>query len=146
MLKQLIKHGIVPKGEYLGASYLGGYVLGAYPDHMRVKNVPTVPLVGAVLQVLSLAVEKFRVGGIAAKLRPHAESVGIGLIGSYLTTIGTSHGYPKSGRSRVVVSSGDVAKLKAAVPGATILGVSEQAPPGRELSASDIEAIARRVR
>lgn len=132
---------------YVGTSAAAGYFIGAYPEHLRTVGLPTVGLVGAVAKLAPLVLGYFKVGGklgsLARKGTPALDVIGNALIGVQIASIATSHGFPKSEHARVVVPQGDVNKLKAAVPSATIVGVSQAAPVGRVLDLGAIEEIAK---
>ncbi len=136
--------------EYVAAGGAGGYFLGRYPEkqHFSVMGhgVPTIPAVAVGAKALSLGLTHFRVGGILGKAKPYLDVLGNAWLVVYAASYLTSIGGKASGRVSAVISQGDVAKLRAAVPGATILGVSEQAPTGRALNAQDIEAIVRSIK
>lgn len=142
-----LKGSLSTLAGYGVASGVAGYALGAYPDRMRYRGVPTLPLAGGIAKALSLSIGQFglggKFGGLAGKSRPILDVIGNAFIAVYIATIATSKGFPKSGRARLVVPAGDINKVKAAAPTATIVGVSQPAPRGRELTPSDIEAIAR---
>lgn len=153
-LKKLEKHvhahpnslvgNAMTTAEYAGAAFAFGYVQNAFPNYGRVKGVPLDLGVGVAAKVASLALTLLgKTGGVLGKSRPHLDIVGNAGIAAYAHTLGSFHGFKKSGRVRAVLPAGSEAKLQAAVPGATIMGVAAKAPPGDLLSASDLAKLAR---
>lgn len=132
---------LLTTAEYGGASYLFGYLQNAFPGRARIAGVPADLAAGVALKALSLGCSMF---GVAGGARPHLDVVGNAGIGAYFHTLGSGHGFTKSGRTRAVLPAGSANKLRAAVPEATILGVNAKAPAGDLLTSADLAALARK--
>lgn len=151
MLKKLAKHphghsdgltgNAIGLAEYAGASYLFGYVQNAFPGRARLFGLPADLLTGVVAKAASLGLT---LAGAARGVRPHLDTVGNAGIGAYFHTLGSGHGFKKSGRVRAILPAGSVAKLQAAVPESTIFGVDARAPKGDLLSTADLVRLAQR--
>jgi hypothetical protein len=159
------KSGVVGKGVHAlveaaaPAAMIGGfgYVMNRYRDKssMHVPVVGNVPVdLGA--GVLGLAMTTFgltsllgRVTGIgfikrhASTIDKLAGAVATAGLGSYAHTYGAGLGGKHSGVTRVAVDKKDVARIKAAVPNATVLGEIPAAPHGDFLSSEDLRKLAR---
>ncbi len=138
-----VVRNMVTTAEYAGASYLFGYVQNAYPQHARVHGVPVDLAAGVAAKAASFLLTMMGVSGKVGSARSHLDVVGNAGIGAYFHTLGSGHGFNKSGRVRAVLPAGSVGKLNKAVPEATILGVSARAPKGDLLTASDLMSLAR---
>lgn len=126
--------------EYAAASYGFGYAKNKWRDKAHVFGVPVDLLAGLVAKTLSvgaLATGKFE-GAV-----PHLDALGNAGVGAFFHTLGAAHGAAASGLRRVLIPASDVAKAKAALPNATILGEIPKAPPGDYLSAADLARMAR---
>ncbi len=126
--------------EYGAASYGLGYVKNRWRDKAHVKGVPVDLAGGIVLKLASLAMQLSNKG---TGLAPHLDTVGNAGVGAFFHTLGSSHGAAASGLRRLLIPASDVAKAKAALPNATILGEIPKAPPGDYLSSADLQRMAR---
>jgi len=126
--------------EYAAASYAFGYIQNAFPGRARIFGVPVDLAVGVAAKTVSMGLT---LSGHGGQLRPHVDAVGNAGIGAYFHTLGSGHGFNKSGRVRAFLPAGAASKLKTAVPEATIFGVSARAPQGDLLTASDLAKLAR---
>jgi hypothetical protein len=131
----------VTLAEYAGASYLFGYVQNAYPGRARLFGFPADLAAGVGLKALSLV---STLAGVAKGARSHLDTVGNAGIGAYFHTLGSGHGFKKSGRVRAILPAGAAAKLQAAVPESTIFGVAARAPQGDLLTSADLARLAQR--
>lgn len=131
---------VVEGVAYGVAGYGFGYVQNRYRGKASVAGVPldlTVGVLGKVLSMTQLFTGRW--GG-----RVHAASNFLGNVGlaAFGHTLGAGHGAEKAGIARLLIQKSDVAKAKAAIPGAEILGV-EKAPHGKYLTPSQLADIAR---
>jgi hypothetical protein len=125
---------------YGGASYGFGYLQNRYRERASVAGVPADLAAGAGLSAISLIGDLLGWhGGMMAFTR----DVGRAGVGSFMHTLGAGHGGGASGMTRVLVHSKDVAKVRAALPNATILGEISKAPPGALLSTGELLDLAR---
>lgn len=127
--------------EYAAASYGFGYLQNAFPGKARIMGVPADLAAGVAAKALSILSTLSGHGGV---LRPHLDVLGNAGLGAYFHTLGSGHGFKKSGRVRAILPAGAAAKLQAAVPESTIFGVQSRAPHGDVLTASDLAALASR--
>lgn len=127
--------------EYAGASYLFGYVQNAFPGRARIAGVPADLAVGVAAKAASLLSTLTGTMGVA---RPHLDVLGNAGLGAYFHTLGSGHGFKKSGRVRAVLPATAAAKLRQAVPESTIFGVESKAPKGDLLTADDLARLASR--
>jgi len=127
--------------EYGAFSYGFGYLQNAYPGKARIMGVPADLAVGVAAKAASIASTLF---GIAGASRPHLDVLGNAGIGAYFHTLGSGHGFKKSGRVRAILPASAAAKLAAAVPESTIFGVAARAPQGDLLTADDLSRLASR--
>lgn len=123
---------------YGGASYAFGYAQNRYRERASLFGVPADLLTGAVLTGASA----FGLLGRGA-IGHLGHDVGKAGIGAFFHTLGAGHGGTASGLTRAVVPKGDVHKLKAAVPNATILGELPKAPHGDFLKPNDLSVLSR---
>jgi hypothetical protein len=130
----------VPTATYAGASYGFGYLQNRYRDKASVMGVPADLLAGVGFKALAIAGTLL---GKGRKFVPHLDTVGNAGIGAYFHTLGAGHGAQKSGVKRVLVSDGDVKKVLAVSPNATVLGAIPKAPHGDYLSAQELANLAR---
>ena len=138
------KKGVVPSlveaAEYVGASYGFGYLQNRYREKASLMGVPADLLAGVGLKAAALAADVMgKSGGVACL----ASTVGNAGLGAYFHTLGAGHGAQASGVKRLLISDKDVAKARAALPNATILGEIPKAPHGDFLSAAELAEMAR---
>jgi len=148
--KQGLVGNLTTVAEYGIASGAAAYYLAAYPGRQRVhvagRSLPTLPFAGVTAKLASLAITQFHALSMLRKLRPYLDVAGNAWLGLYVASLASAKAFEKSGQARVLVSQGDVDKIRKASPTATILGVAQMAPPGKVLSADDIANIARRIK
>ena len=131
---------LVTTAEYAVASFAFGYVQNAFPGRAKVGPAPLDLAVGVAAKAVSLGLTLFgKVGGA----RSHLDVLGNAGIGAYFHTLGSGHGFKKSGRVRAILNAGDAAKVMKVAPATTVFGVSARAPQGDLLSASDLANLAR---
>jgi hypothetical protein len=152
MFNKLVKHpqaaighglagDVMTAAEYAGASYLFGYVQNAFPGRARLFGFPADLVTGVVAKAASLGLTLTgKVGGA----RPHLDVLGNAGLGAYFHTLGSGHGFKKSGRVRAILPASAADKLLKAVPESTIFGVDARAPQGDLLTASDLARLASR--
>lgn len=143
-LEKLKKRGLpnlVQTGEYVGASYLFGYVQNKYRDKAQVWGIPADLASGVVLKAVSLGCD---IAGVATGLSSHVGTVGNAGLGAYFHTLGAGHGAHSAGVYRLLLTSeADKAKALQAFPKATILGDLPKATRGDFLSAAQLAEMAR---
>lgn len=132
---------VVATAENALASYGFGYLQNAYPGKAKIAGVPADLAVGVAAKAVSVLATLSGHGGV---LRPHLDVLGNAGIGAYFHTLGSGHGFKKSGRVRAILPATAAAKLQAAVPESTIFGVQSRAPHGDVLTADDLAALASR--
>lgn len=155
-LKKLSKlnpagHGVAARAteaaEYFGASFLAGYAQNKYRDKASVAGVPVDLAAGGALKLLGLGVDLLGGGkwnrGWRATVHSQAHILGNVGLAAFGHTLGAGLGASQSGVTRVLVEKKDVAKVKAAIPGAVVIGEIPKAPPGDYLSASQLAEMAR---
>lgn len=133
-------HETAGAAVYSGASFGFGYVQNRYREKASLGGVPADLLAGGLLTGAAFVGDWFNKG---KGFTPLARAIGHAGLGSFFHTLGAGLGAEKSGVKRLLISEADVAKAKAALPNATILGVSEKAPTGDFLSATELAAMAR---
>lgn len=126
--------------EYAAASFGFGYAKNRWRDKAHVFGVPVDLLTGIVAKTASIAA--LMTGKFEGAV-PHLDALGNAGVGAYFHTLGAARGAEASGLCRVLIPASDVAKAKAALPNATILGEIPKAPPGDYLSAEDLARMAR---
>lgn len=132
---------LVTTAEYAGASYLFGYVQNAFPGRARILGVPADLVTGVTAKAASLVLTLV---GKAGAARPHLDVLGNAGIGAYFHTLGSGHGFSKSGRVRAILPAASADKLLKAVPESTIFGVAARAPQGDLLTSADLARLASR--
>jgi hypothetical protein len=126
--------------EYSLASYGYGWTQNRYRERASLGGIPADLLTGGVMKAASIAMDLWHKGkGVS----PYANLLGNAGLGAFFHTLGAGHGAQSSGVTRLLIKDSDVAKAKAALPGATILGEIPKAPHGDFLSASDLAAMSR---
>lgn len=128
---------VVGVGVYAGAAYGFGYIQNRYRERATVKGVPVDLLAGVVLTGAAY----FNVGG--SGVSPLLRDVGRAGVGAFFHTLGAGKGAEQSGVTRLLINKGDVARAKAALPSATVLGEIPRAPHGDYLSAAELAELAR---
>ena len=126
--------------EYAAASYAFGYLQNSGMVRTHIFGVPVDLAAGVAAKAASLGLT---LAGVAGGMRPHLDVLGNTGIGAYFHTLGSGHGFSKSGRVRAILPAGSAGKLQSAIPGVTILGVASSAPKGDLLTSADLAALAR---
>lgn len=126
---------------YGGASFGFGYLQQRYRQKASLLGVPADLAAGVGLTALSMVAGGAR-GVVGSLLVPLARDVGRAGVGAFFHTWGSGAGAKAGGVARLLIQQSDVAKAKAALPNATILGVSQKAPPGDWMSARELRALA----
>lgn len=132
---------LLTTAEYAAASYGFGYLQNAFPGKAKIAGVPADLAAGVAAKALSIL---STLSGHGGALRPHLDVIGNAGLGAYFHTLGSGHGFKKSGRVRAILPAGAAAKLQAAVPESTIFGVQSRAPHGDVLTADDLAKLASR--
>lgn len=125
-----------------GASFGYGYLMNRYREKAHIKGVPADLAAGIGFTALSFLGDWYGVGGVVGGLSHATKMVGLAGIGAFCHTLGAGRGSQHSGVARVMVKKGDIPKVKAAVPGSTILGEIPKAPHGDFLSAAQLDRLA----
>lgn len=134
---------LVETVEYAGAAYGFGYLQNRYREKASVLGMPVDLLAGVVLKGAALSSELLGKGA-SGWMTSLANNVGNAGVGAFFHTMGAGHGAHAAGVKRMLLTSAaDVAKAKAALPGATILGEIPKAPHGDFLSAAELAELAR---
>lgn len=127
----------VETGEYLGTSYLAGYLNTKYGDKLHYKGVDLTLAAGLVGKIGAVLADVFGVGvpGLA-----HINTVSTALIGAHLVSMGAEHGLDSA--SKVAPKP---RPLPAPTPltGNTSLGAIPPASgPGKWLDHGQVQALA----
>lgn len=131
---------VVQVAEYAGASFLFGYVQNAYPGKAKLGPAPLDLAVGVIAKVASLGLT---LAGKVGGARSHLDVLGNAGIAAYFHTLGSGHGFKKSGRVRAILEAGDTDKVMKVAPKTTVFGVEARAPKGDLLSANDLQNLSR---
>lgn len=153
-IKRILDHinpahdGVVPKlaeaAEYFGASYAFGYVQNKYREKASVAGIPADLVVGGLSKAVAIGMDLWGSTKMATGMAPFANVIGNAGIAAFGHTLGAGAGAKASGVRRLLISESDVAKAKAALPNATILGEIPKAPHGDFLSSRDLASMAAR--
>jgi hypothetical protein len=138
--KKGLGSSVVEAVEYGAVSYGLGYVQSRYREKASLFGLPVDLLTGVAAKAASIA---GHVWGVGRALAPYTNVVGNAGIAAFCHTLGTGHGGDKAGITRLLINKSDVAKAKAALPGATILGEIPRAPHGAFLSSAELAELAR---
>lgn len=126
---------------YSAASYGFGYMQNRWRERASVYGVPADLLAGVGLSAASLGCELM---GKAGALSALARDVGHAGLGAYFHTLGAGKGAKDSGVTRLLLKNpAQLAKAKAAVPDAEVLGAISAAPHGDYLSPAELAEMAK---
>jgi hypothetical protein len=135
-----LMHELVETGELVGGVAAFGYLQNRYREKASLWGVPADLAAGAVLKVAVLGCKYF---GKFKRVCPHLDNLGNAGLAAYAHTLGAGYGAQASGVKRLLISEADVAKAKAALPNATILGDIPKAPHGDYFSSRDLADMAK---
>lgn len=137
--------GLVPRmaeaAEYFGVSVATGYLQNRYREKASLFGVPAELVGGVGMKALALVLDMRGKGH--GTLGSQANILGNIGLAAYGHTIGAGLGASASGVKRVLVQAQDLPRVKAAVPGATVLGDIPPAPHGDLLSTAELREMIR---
>jgi hypothetical protein len=144
------KSGVVPAlvetAEVVGASIGFGYVQNRYREKASIAGVPADLATGVVLKALAMFGGALPVAGKylrGAGLHSLVDNVGTAGLAAFGHTVGAGLGAQASGVKRLLIKESDLAKAKAALPNATILGEIPKAPHGDYLRPEALQEMAK---
>lgn len=132
---------VIDLGVGAGASFGFGYLTGKYRDKTLIAG--RVPLDLGVGLALSLGSVALDLTGTLSGFSGLVKDVGRAGVGAWAHTHGVGAGTAASGIKRALVEDKDLAKLRAAVPNAVILGATGAAPHGAFLSSARLNELAK---
>lgn len=135
----VVSRNIVEAGAYGAASYGYGFIQNKYREKASVKGIPADAIAGTGFKIISIAMQCMGKDGVVAS---GVDILGNAGIGAFCHTLGAGHGAKSSGVVRLLINERDKAKALAAIPGATVLAGTGQAPTGAFLSQDKLRAMA----